>query len=254
MIIAVPILEPGSCKGLVDQTLSLRAKVFRDILNWDVFVDEQGHELDQFDDLPGTYLLSVDEDFIVQASLRLLPTMGPYMASDIFAQLLEQKAPPRSPTIWEASRFFTRPTASTGNSRSLRYWASHMHNEHIAKLMCGMACYAREVGISHLVGVSDIAVERLLKTMGITCERLGSPQKIGNTRAIAGMFTTNFSKIGRLARTWGFDLNTQVKRPHDLHIPQDSDIRIPHPRDLHIPHTRDLRIPYDQGVAHQMAA
>ena len=55
---------------------SLRATVFRDILNWDVFVDSKGHERDQFDELPGTYLVSVDEEFKVQASLRLLPTTG----------------------------------------------------------------------------------------------------------------------------------------------------------------------------------
>ena len=197
MIIAIPILDPSSCQPLVDETLSLRATVFKDILKWDVFVDAHGHEIDQFDQLPGTYLVSVDDDFRVQASLRLLPTTGPYMASDVFAQLLDGKTPPRSATIWESSRFFARPAEVSEDSRASRYWATQMHNEHIAKLMCGLACYATDIGVSHIVSVFDVAVERFLKSMGIACERYGAPQKVGNTRAVAGLFRSDVSQNSR---------------------------------------------------------
>ena len=218
MIISIPILDHGVAAPIASEMLRHRATVFRDILEWDVTVNDKGEEIDQFDSLPGTYLVSVDEKMRVQAGVRLLPTMGPYMASDVFADLLDSKMPPRSPMIWEASRLFSRPAGDASSEKSNRYWASNAHNQYVAELICGLSCYSSQIGLGQIVGVFDIAVERFLKSMGVACERLGEPHTLPSGRAVVGICETDTQQFKPLARKWGFDLSNLVKTPNDLRI------------------------------------
>ena len=94
-----------------------------------------------------------------------------------------------------------------------------MHNEHIAEAHVDLACYARDIGVSHIVSVFDVAVEeRFLKSMGQHAKDLGAPQQVGNTRAVAGMLSSDISQVRKVAQTWGFDLDTLVKYPHELNL------------------------------------
>lgn len=221
MIISIPILDPGPCQPLVDEMLRIRARVFKDILDWDVQVDENGFEVDEFDTLPGTYLVSVDDRMRVQASLRLLPTTGAYMVSDVFGDLLGTTEPPRSLNIWESSRFCARPAEDHENVGATRYWASSAFNEHVVKLMCGLAVYAQGIGVSHIVSLFDVRVERLLRSMGAGCQRLNEPGMVGNTRAVAGLFETNLDQAAPKAKELGIDLRNLVTPASAIKLPKE---------------------------------
>ena len=216
MIIEVPILDHGRASNLVKEMHQLRSVVFKDILEWDVTVDHEGCEKDQFDCIPGSYLIAVNEAMEVQASLRLLPTTGPYMAADVFSELLDRKNPPRSAAICESSRFFARPSCMVQKGSGSRYWATNRQNQYVAELICGLGIYTRNYGLTNMITVFDVAVERFMKSMGFEGERLGDPKRIGNTRAVAGIFGTEFSQVKHIADTWGFCLDSLYITASDL--------------------------------------
>jgi acyl homoserine lactone synthase len=87
----------------MDAMFRNRAETFSERLGWDVVVRD-GLERDRFDDENPLYLVSVDPHTgEYWGSLRLLPTTGPNMLRDIFAQLLVGDFI-ESATIWESSR------------------------------------------------------------------------------------------------------------------------------------------------------
>ena len=87
----------------IDSMFRNRAEAFSDRLGWEVVVKD-GYERDRFDDANPLYLVSVDPDTEEYwGSLRLLPTTGPNMLRDVFAQLLDGDFI-ESATIWESSR------------------------------------------------------------------------------------------------------------------------------------------------------
>lgn len=100
-------LIEGSCASFfpreIDSMFRNRAEAFSDRLGWEVVVKD-GYERDRFDDANPLYLVSVDPDTEAYwGSLRLLPTTGPNMLRDVFAQLLDGDFI-ESATIWESSR------------------------------------------------------------------------------------------------------------------------------------------------------
>ena len=81
-----------------------RARLFRDRLGWDVTVDSDGCERDQYDLCDPLYVVVTDEQDRHLGSLRILPTTGPHMTADHFSHLSGGGAI-RSPLIWEVTRF-----------------------------------------------------------------------------------------------------------------------------------------------------
>ncbi len=86
-------LIEGSCASFfpreIDAMFRNRAETFSNRLGWEVVVKD-GYERDRFDDANPLYLVSVDPDTEEYwGSLRLLPTTGPNMLRDVFAQLLD---------------------------------------------------------------------------------------------------------------------------------------------------------------------
>src|SRR5215510_10510497 len=96
--------HPGENADIIDKMFLLRAKVFNDRLGWDVKVSDK-RERDRFDELNPLYVVETDEKRNVLASLRLLPTTGPHMLSDVFSELMAPDSIVRSPRILESSRF-----------------------------------------------------------------------------------------------------------------------------------------------------
>ncbi len=79
--------DAGAHPDLIDQMFRLRARVFKERLDWNVAV-ANGRERDMFDDLHPLYVLAIDEFGRVAATFRLLRTMGPHMLADAFQELL----------------------------------------------------------------------------------------------------------------------------------------------------------------------
>ncbi len=152
---------------------TLRAKVFRGRLGWEVPV-LSGMEIDGYDALEPRYMLMRDGETL-RGCWRLLPTEGPYMLKDSFPQLLDGQEPPSDPHIWELSRFAIE-TEGAGS-----YGFSEMTMESIEAIIR----HAHERGLSRYVTVTTTAIERMLRRAGVVTTRIGTPQAVGIETAVA---------------------------------------------------------------------
>lgn len=152
---------------------TLRAKVFRGRLGWEVPV-LSGMEIDGYDALEPRYMLMRDGQTL-RGCWRLLPTEGPYMLKDSFPQLLDGQEAPSDPHIWELSRFAIE-TEGAGS-----YGFSEMTMESIEAIIR----HAHERGLSRYVTVTTTAIERMLRRAGVVTNRIGAPQAVGIETAVA---------------------------------------------------------------------
>jgi N-acyl-L-homoserine lactone synthetase len=162
----------------LDAMFKLRKRVFHDLLKWDVSV-RGDWEIDHYDNANPLYVLShSDETGRLRGALRLLPTLGPNMLDDTFPILLGDNPQVRSASIWESSRFCIDPTISQDRGSNQVTIAA-------AELMCGVGELGLASGLSHIVTVTDVFLERMFRRMGCPGERIGEPQRIGSVYAVA---------------------------------------------------------------------
>lgn len=162
----------------LDAMFKLRKRVFHDLLRWDVSV-RGDWEIDHYDDANPIYVLShSDETGKLRGALRLLPTLGPNMLDDTFPILLGDNPQVRSASVWESSRFCIDPTISQDR-------ASNQVTLAAAELMCGVGELGLASGLSHIVTVTDVFLERMFRRMGCPGERIGEPHRIGSVYAVA---------------------------------------------------------------------
>lgn len=89
-----------------------RAEQFKTRLGWDVTVDEEGRERDQYDTLNPLYIIWEQPNGTHGGSLRLMPTTGRTMAAEHFIHLTDDVRI-CSPLIWECTRFCLAPGTSS---------------------------------------------------------------------------------------------------------------------------------------------
>ncbi|WP_426101210.1 acyl-homoserine-lactone synthase [Massilia sp. TSP1-1-2] len=154
---------------------TLRAKVFKDRLGWEVPV-MSGMEIDGYDALEPWYMMIREPGGgTLRGCWRLLPTLGPYMLKDSFAQLLHGQGAPEDERIWELSRF----AIETGGDA--RFGFSQITMESIGEIIS----YGYHAGIDQYVTVTTTAIERLLRRAGVVTRRFGAPLQIGVEQAVA---------------------------------------------------------------------
>lgn len=154
---------------------TLRAKVFKGRLGWDVPI-MSGMEIDGYDALEPLYMMIREPATqALRGCWRILPTEGPYMLKDSFAQLLHGQVAPAHARIWELSRFAIE---TEGNPR---FGFSEITIESIAEIIR----YGHQQGIDQYVTVTTTAIERLLRRAGVVTRRFGSPVVIGVETAVA---------------------------------------------------------------------
>ena len=166
----------------------IRKTVFKDRLGWDVAVSGE-LEVDEYDALEPSYLLSIDRRGIVNGCVRLLPTTGPNMLRDIFPSFVTKVAVPRSERVWEASRF-----AVTSNGTAAEAGISQTTYD----LLIGVLKFGLSNGISTIACVVDVRMERILRRAGWQLERLGPAHRIGNTVALAGQLDVSAQILRQL--------------------------------------------------------
>lgn len=155
---------------------TLRAKVFKDRLGWEVPI-MSGMEIDGYDALEPLYMMIREPGAgALRGCWRLLPTEGPYMLKDSFAQLLHGSEAPSDGRIWELSRFAIETDG--GNSR---FGFSDITMESIAEIIS----YGHRTGLNQYVTVTTTAIERLLRRAGVVTMRFGEPVQIGVEKAVA---------------------------------------------------------------------
>ncbi|WP_434725440.1 acyl-homoserine-lactone synthase [Mesorhizobium sp. RIZ17] len=155
----------------------LRYRVFKERLDWQV--RGGGYEIDSFDALRPHYLLRRGFEWRVDGCVRLLPSTGPTMLRDTFPMLLDGKRAPEHPRIWESSRFALDIASSALKGAGGIAVATY-------ELFAAMIELGLSHQLSHIVTVTDLRMERILRRSGWPLERIGEPHTIGATRALAG--------------------------------------------------------------------
>jgi N-acyl-L-homoserine lactone synthetase len=184
---------------ILDQLFRMRARVFRERLNWDVVVTE-GRERDLYDDLNPLYVLSMDErSGDVRGAVRILPTTSRHMMEDIFHQYFDEQVVVRSPNVWECTRFCIHPehekvVTPTGL------------NVATCELLYGVCSVALESGIEQLLGVSELPMLRIYRRSGWAPEIIGSSRRPGSVPIFAGLWDVNAATCRTIAARAGLCL------------------------------------------------
>ena len=189
MIVVVEPYNAPQYTGLMDQMFRLRARVFHDRLKWDVQV-EDGKERDRYDDQGPVYIIYADEaGQRVKGSLRLLPTTGPTVLADIFADTLPDAVGLSAPTIWECTRFCVEESASHRRQR----------DELISSgiLIAALGEVAINAGIEGILGNFDSTMLRLYRRIGCDVEVLGSTHRYGEP-VYLGLFPVSATILGKV--------------------------------------------------------
>ena len=134
-----------------------RAAQFRDRLRWDVTVDDDGWERDEYDLLDPLYVIWEPRPGVHGGSMRFLPMSGRTMVADHFGHLMDRTID--SPRIWECTRFCLSPGADARVA---------------GLLMLAGGELMRGFGLTHLLGVFDARMIRIYNAIGAAPEVLGS--------------------------------------------------------------------------------
>jgi acyl homoserine lactone synthase len=174
---------------LVDALAEYRFQVFVERLGWEL-PSEPGYETDEFDRPDTVHLMARNEDGHIVGCGRLLPTTGPYLLERVFPQLLNGLPVPRSPQVWELSRFAAMPT-QPGVSASRRDYMAE-------RVLLQALRHCASQGVTHLLAVSTPAVERLLLRAGVQCQRLGPPELYAGQPVLAFVIAVSDSSLRAL--------------------------------------------------------
>jgi acyl homoserine lactone synthase len=174
---------------LADTMFRDRADQFRTRLGWDVSVDANGHERDQYDDLNPLYVIWEEPDGSHGGSMRFLPTTGSVMVNDFFGHLLGG-GPISSPLIWECTRFCLSRDAGSRVAAALMLAGG--------EIMQGLE-------VRHFVGVFDARMTRIYRAIGSSPEVLGS-QGEGRDKISVGLWEFTPEARNKVAARAGISL------------------------------------------------
>ncbi|HEY4366470.1 MAG TPA: acyl-homoserine-lactone synthase [Steroidobacteraceae bacterium] len=139
-----------------------RRSVFVEGLGWSIPVVD-GLEIDCYDREDTTYLVAKEElDGPVLASVRLLPTTGPHLMIDLFAEACLGPTP-RGPSVWEVSRYCSTPAVLNRGRRLRLLW----------EIVCGVMETALLFGLDQVIFAANRALLPLMLNCGWHAVTLG---------------------------------------------------------------------------------
>lgn len=181
----------------LDQFPTLRDTMFRDRadqfktrLGWDVSIDENGFERDQYDDLNPLYVIWEQADGTHGGSMRFLPTTGRTMINEHFTDILGGGTI-TSPLIWECTRFCLNRNAESRVA---------------AALMLGGGEIMKGFGVAHFAGVFDARMVRIYRLIGSSPEIMGS-QGEGRDKISVGLWEFTPEAQAKVAEKSGVTLD-----------------------------------------------
>ncbi|CAN7489797.1 GNAT family N-acetyltransferase [Variovorax sp. LjRoot290] len=170
-----------------------RHKVFVERLGWPL-PSPEGMEYDQFDRPDTLYLVALRDAITLVGTARLLPTERPYLLGEVFPELMGDAEVPRSPDIWELSRFAAVDLDSIDPHADGRYSSPLA----VALLRAAMSA-AAGAGVGRLITVSPLGIERLLRRYRISASRAAAPRLVGEQQVFACWIYTDIPGSGRRA-------------------------------------------------------
>jgi acyl homoserine lactone synthase len=161
-----------------------RATQFRERLKWDVYVDAQGYERDEYDALNPLYVVWIMSNGSHGGSMRVLPTTGRVMVTDHFSDVIGHEI--QSDHIWETTRFCLSPDLSTDGVQVS------------AALMLAGCQIGISQGLESMIAIFDPRMVRVYRRLGWPPQILGSLGE-GRDRICAGAWTFDQQTLERMA-------------------------------------------------------
>lgn len=172
---------------LLKETMFLdRADQFKTRLGWDVNVEDNGYERDQYDTLNPLHVIYQKSDGTHGGSMRLLPTTGRTMVNEHFIDVLGG-GEVRSPLIWECTRFCLARNAEPKTA---------------AALMLAGGEVMENFGVKHFVGVFDARMVCIYRMIGASPDVLGSTGE-GREKISVGLWSFTGEARMRVAQKSG---------------------------------------------------
>jgi acyl homoserine lactone synthase len=201
VIYVIDSLNKQDYQPMLDEMYRLRKRVFHDRLGWDVEITD-GMEIDIFDRLDPSYIISVDSEGHVVGCVRQLQTTGPHMLSDVFSSILDGEPPLRSSRVWEATRFCVDTQRLSGGRG--RNTISYVTSE----IMIAAIELAISAGVTDAIAVVDPVMNRVLHRSGNgPYDYLGTPKQMGKVVAMAGLIDCTQERAARIRAFSGIEGN-----------------------------------------------
>ena len=167
-----------------------RAAQFKHRLDWEVNVDDNGWEVDQYDALNPMYAIWQNPDGRHGGSIRILPTVGRTMTAEHFLHLTDGVRI-ASPLIWECTRFCLSPSASLDVAPAL--------------MAAGIELGLR-FGLEHAVGVVYARTLPLYRRFGWMPDVVGAAGE-GRERICVGLWPISEDARTEIARKSGIPVS-----------------------------------------------
>ncbi len=166
-----------------------RRRLFVDTMRWDVPVRDNRFEIDQFDGPDAIYIADFGDRGDHRGSMRLLPSVGPHILADLFAELCTGDVP-CGPDIYEITRLCL-PSRLGAKQRLI------VRNH----LISVMVDHALATGIGTLTGVVRPSFRDAVLAMGWEASPLGPERLVGGMTLAAFRVQIDADTPARLART-----------------------------------------------------
>lgn len=146
---------------------------FVDRLGWEDIRQENGREVDQYDNENAIHLARFDHGRPVSYT-RLIPTDRPHLLSEVYPHLMDGRTYDTGPDIWEWTRFSVDP----------EYGNLSRFNEATQTMFHAVAEYAVFAGIKHLIVETHPLYMSWLMEMGWDVKPISDIKRIEGTKVV----------------------------------------------------------------------
>lgn len=151
-----------------------------------------GIEYDAFDTPAAKYVLWLDERGKARGAVRLVPTTMPYMVETLWPEMLDGN-PPKTPDIWEASRFCCD-----------RDCPPTMRRRIVAELICACQEFGLANGVRQYLGVMRVGDFRaVLQAAGCSVKLITPNDEAGRHDITAAYIDVSWQVLAAVRRQAG---------------------------------------------------
>jgi acyl-homoserine lactone synthase len=207
--------DRSSHRTLFDQLFKLRHDIFIKRRGWSL-PSRDDREIDQYDTDEAVYFVDLDNNGRIQAHVRMTPTMRSSLTADYFPHLFENCANPRSPDIYEATRYMVLPAdRDRTNYRLMK-----------ARLLAALVQWCLDQNHTHLQTVIDagtlsafVEVTMMTTPMGLAHPFGGGKGALGGGECLAFRWPIEDRVLNDIKRYGGLpDQATRFWEPMRLQV------------------------------------
>lgn len=196
MIKIVQAGEAGKTKFLFEMH-RFRTRIFKENMKWDVDVDLNGLEVDDFDVPEAVYFLALDAENRVVGTWRILPTTIPIMINKVWPDFLDTIDIPSDPLVWEASRFAV--SSVKGKSAEGLAEVNHATKE----LFYALTKVCMLCGIREIYTMYDMSIGRLVKRLNCEPYKRSDRLPVSGRTCEVGAFRTDEVMLSNIKSACG---------------------------------------------------